>query len=268
MKFKQVALPYNFQIIKTKGLTNDLLILNDKYFVKRSKPITKAFLNWKNQINVIDEIKNAKFTLPILEATIADDKLWVLMPYYQNLTTLSKQTINQTTLKALAKLVQELHQVKIKNKIKHWDAINQLNLYCNLIKPEFDFQTIKNDLRQWLKTYQPKQKVLAHNDLVINNFVYQNKKWYLIDWDFAAVNDRLFDIAAFVSETLTKSEDINYWYQLFDISDSELQIINYWIKYQNLIWYHWAEYLAQKTNQKIYQTIAKLKLANLNKLIN
>lgn len=268
MKFKQVALPYNFQPSKAQGLTNDLLILNNKYFVKRSKPITKAFLNWKNQINVINEIKNAKFTLPILETTIADDKLWILMPYYQNLSALAKQTINQETLKILAKLVQQLHQIKIKNNIKQWDAIKQLNLYCNLIKSKDNFQTIKNELIQWLKTYQPQQIVLAHNDLIIDNFVYQDKKWYLIDWDFATLNDRLFDIASFVSETLTKSEDINYWYQLFKISESELEIINNWIKYQNLIWYHWAEYLYQKTNNKTYQTIAKIKLANLNKQVN
>jgi len=40
------------------------------------------------------------------------------MPYYQNLSALAKQTINQETLKILAKLVQQLHQIKIKNNIK------------------------------------------------------------------------------------------------------------------------------------------------------
>lgn len=265
MKFKKVALPYNFQASKEQGLTNDLLILNNQYFVKRSKSITKAFLNWKNQINVINQIKNAKFTLPILETTIADDKLWILMPYYQNLISLAKKEINQETLKELAKLVQQLHQTKIKNNINKWNPTKQLNLYCNLIKSEYEFLTIKNELIQWLKTYQPKQIVLAHNDLVIDNFVYQNKKWYLIDWDFAALNDRLFDIASFVSETLTKTEDINYWYQLFQITEAELKIINNWIKYQNLIWYHWAQYLYKKTNNEIYQIIAKTKLVNLNK---
>lgn len=263
MKFKEVSEPYNFQPSVVQGLTNDLLILNHKYFVKRSKSITKVFLNWENQIKVINEIKSAKFTLPILETTIADNKLWVLMLYYQNLTPLSKKTINQETLKTLAQLVQELHQTKITTQIIQWDAIKQLNLYCNLIKPKANLTKIKNELRQWLKTYQPKAIVLAHNDLVIDNFVYLNQQWYLIDWDFATLNDRLFDVASFVSETLTKAADISYWYQLFNISESELIIINHWIKYQNLIWYHWAEYLYKKTNNEIYQTIAKIKLANL-----
>lgn len=265
MKFKQVSEPYDFQKSKVQGLTNDLLILNNKYFVKRSKDITKVFLDWDNQINVINIIKDNKFTLPILEATISENKLWILMPYYQNLTTLASKEINQETLKQLAKLVQELHQVKIKSKIKKWDAIKQLNLYCNLVKTKENFQTIKTELINWLKTYQPKQLVLSHNDLVIDNFVYQNNKWYLIDWDFATINDYLFDIASFASETLIKQEDINYWYQLFKITESELNIINHWIKYQNLIWYHWAEYLYQKTNNQTYKLIAENKLTNLFK---
>ncbi|MDQ7982830.1 MAG: phosphotransferase [Spiroplasma sp.] len=264
MKFKQVELPYNFAVSKTQGLTNDLLILNDKYFVKRSKDISKKFLDWNNQINVINLVQNKKFTLPILEAMIDDNKLWILMPYYENLISLANKTIDQATLKALAKLVQELHQVKITNpKIKIWDPIKQLKLYCNLIQPEQNLEKIKNQLINWLKTYQPKKIVLAHNDLVIDNFVYLNQKWYLIDWDFATLNDCLFDIASFASETLTKVGDINYWYQLFNLSEAEITIINKWIKYQNLIWYCWAQYLYQETNNKIYQMIGKTKLANL-----
>lgn len=266
MKFTMVELPYNFKSINEQGLTNDLFILNDIFFVKRSKNWSKAFLNWENQLNIINLIRNKPFTLPILEAKITEEKLWVLMPYYQNLSTLSNHEINQKTLQQLALLVQQLHEIEVKDidKIIKWDALKQLNLYYNLISNDNEtIVSIKKELESWFNSYHPKNLVLSHNDLIINNFVCYQKEWYLIDWDFATLNDKLFDIASFASETLKKEEDINYWYQLFQLSENDLTIINYWIKYQNFIWYHWAMFLYQKTKDKIYQIIAQEKIKML-----
>lgn len=265
MKFNNIELPYNFKEYQDHGLTNDLFILNDQFFVKRSRTITKNFLNWENQLNVISLIKSQPFTLPILDAQISEEKLWILMPYYQNLSTLSQNLINQELLQQLAKLVQQLHDVITENnQIVKWNPIEQLNKYCNLFATTDEkVLTIKNDLTLWFKTYQPKTIVLSHNDLVLNNFVCHENKWYLIDWDFATLNDHLFDVASFASETLKNQLDISYWYQLFNLSEDDLKIVNYWIKYQNLIWYHWAMFLHQKTNTKIYQTIAEEKLKML-----
>lgn len=266
MKFTAVELPYNFQNLISNELTNDLFILNDSFFVKRSKAITKAFLNWENQLNVIQVVKSQSFTLPILEAQITEDKLWVLMPYYPNLTTLTDTKITQTILAELAKLVQQLHALKITpaDNINKWEPIVQLNLYCNLIQtnnPQLD--AIKKELISWLQTYQPTKLVLAHNDLVANNFVCHQKKWYLIDWDFATLNDPLFDVASFASETLKAPENVTNWLQLFNLNNEQLTIVNSWIKYQNLIWYHWALFLHQKTKIKTYQIIADEKLISL-----
>ncbi|MGL5268767.1 MAG: phosphotransferase [Spiroplasma sp.] len=266
MKFNSIELPYHFENSKEQGLTNDLFILNNDFFVKCSKPLTKAFLDWENEINVIALIKTQPFTLPILETQIFEDKLWILMPYYQNLSTLADHKINQEILQQLAKLVKYLHTTKIKpkNKIKKWEPLAQLNLYCNLVQINTNnLGAIKNELEIWLKSYQPEKIVLSHNDLVINNFVFHQEKWYLIDWDFATLNDPLFDIASFASETLKTDQDINYWYQLFQLSQKDLTIVNYWIKYQNLIWYHWAIFLYQKTKNKIYHTIAEAKIKQL-----
>lgn len=269
MKFNSVKLPYIFEnTTKEQGLTNDLFILNEIFFVKRSKLLTKAFLDWKNQLNVIALIKSQPFTLPILETQISEEKLWILMPYYKNLTTLSNYKINQEILQKLAKLVNQVHVIEInpENKIKIWNPIEQLNLYYNLVQTNnTTIITIKKELETWLTSYKPKKIVLSHNDLVVDNFVCLKDKWYLIDWDFATLNDWLFDIASFASETLKNPQDISYWYQLFQLSQNELKIINYWIKYQNLIWYHWAIFFYQQTKNKTYQIIADEKLKMLLK---
>ncbi|MBE4703974.1 phosphotransferase [Spiroplasma platyhelix] len=266
MKFTAVELPYNFQNLKDHELTNDLFILNDTFFVKRSKEITKAFLNLTNQLNVIQILRNQPFSLPILEAQITEDKLWVLMPYYHNLTTLSDQQITKEILQELSQLVQQLHEVEIKatDNIIKWEPIKQLNLYCNLIETNNTaINDIRTDLETWVKSYQPKKIVLCHNDLVPNNFVYHENKWYLIDWDFTTLNDPLFDVASFASETLKAKADVEYWYSLFNLSETELVNVQTWVKYQNLIWYHWAMFLYQKTKNKTYETIADEKLKML-----
>lgn len=268
MKFTKVKLPYHFKKNKEQGLTNELLILNNKYFVKKSQKITKRFLNWENQLNVINLIKNKNFTLAILEAKIDNENLWVLMPYYQNLMTLSDYQINQEILQQLALLVKELHATKIsKSKIIQWQPLAQLNLYCNLVSVTANVKNkideIKKELISWLQNYQPEKNVLVHNDLIADNFVNYENKWYLIDWDFATLNDSLFDVASFVSETLKNENDIKYWYQLFELSEKELIIVNYWIKYQNLIWYHWSLFMYQETNNKTYQIIANEKIKML-----
>lgn len=264
MKFTAVELPYNFQNLTNHELTNDIFILNESFFVKRSKEVSKAFLDWNNQLNVIELVRNQPFTLPILEAQFADEKLWVLMPYYPKLTTLADQPLTHEILQQLVPLVQQLHAIAPNEKIKKWDAVAQLNLYCNLVKSDDpQLATIKNELTTWLQTYQPQKMVLCHNDLVTNNFVQNEQQWYLIDWDFAMINDPLFDVASFASETLTTSEDINYWCELFQITTEERKIVTQWMKYQNLIWHHWALFLHQKTKNKTYQNIAEEKLKKL-----
>lgn len=266
MKFNVVELPYKFKSIENKGLSNDLFILNELFFVKCSKSVTDLFLNKENQISVIDLIRNKNFTLPILETKIEEEKLWVLMPYYQELTTLEKYEINDEILQQLSNLVKKLHTIEITNsKVIKWDPLVQLDLYCSLIDDKKSIKVFKNELESFFNMYQPQRIVLCHNDLIANNFVLKDS-WYLIDWDFACLNDYLFDVASFVSETLQEKENqqlINSWYQLFKLTEKELIVIDYWIKYQNLIWYCWATYLYNKTKEKIYQLIADNKMEML-----
>lgn len=76
----------------------------------------QPFLNFTNQINVIKLIKSKKFTLPINEVNINNNKLLTLMPYYHNLINLSEQIINKQILEQISSLVKQLHNIKFDNK--------------------------------------------------------------------------------------------------------------------------------------------------------
>ncbi|WP_252320871.1 MULTISPECIES: phosphotransferase [unclassified Spiroplasma] len=267
MKFKTIKPPYQLELLKTKGLTNDLFLVNKHFFLKQSKDILQPFLNFTNQINVIKLIKSKKFTLPINEVNINNNKLLTLMPYYHNLINLSEQIINKQILEQISSLVKQLHNIKFDNKslIKTWKGLEQLNLYCNLTTSNPCLEKITSEVIKWIATYQPTTIVLSHNDLTLNNFVKKNNCWYLIDWDFACWNDELFDIASFASESLTSETEINTWFNCFNLNNEQIIIAKKWMNYQNLIWYYWACYLYEQTNLNIYKEISESKLTNLLK---
>lgn len=267
MKFKTIKPPYQLEILTTKGLTNDLFLVNKQFFLKQSKNILQPFLDFTNQINVTKLIQQKKFTLPINEVIINNGKILTLMPYYHNLTTLSEQLIEKKLLREISLLVKQLHQITFDNKsgVKTWKGLAQLNLYRHLTTSNPCLEKITNDITKWITNYQPTTIVLSHNDLTLNNFVKKNNCWYLIDWDFACWNDQLFDIASFASESLTTENDINFWFNCFNLNHEQIIITKKWMNYQNLIWYYWACYLYEQTNLNIYQEISEHKLNNLLK---
>jgi thiamine kinase-like enzyme len=57
---------------------------------------------------------------------------------------------------------------------------------------------------------QPTELVLCHNDLNCGNLIFLNRKLYLIDFEYAMLNDKFFDIASFASETLTTKGEQAY----------------------------------------------------------
>lgn len=265
MKFKTIKSVFQCESLITKGLTNDLFLVNQQYFLKQSKNINQPFLNTENQIKVVQLVQWQKFTLPIIEINMQDNKLLTLMPYYHDLTTLVEQPIYEEILTILSNLVKQLHKIKYNNSLNIivWNSLENLKSYCELFRSEVDLTKVKTSVTNWLTTYQPERLVLSHNDLSINNFVKTNNHWYIIDWDFACWNDPLFDIASFASETLINDNDINFWFTCFNLNNEQITIVKQWMVYQDLIWYYWSCYLYKQTKISVYQEISNSKLQKL-----
>ena len=66
-----------------------------------------------------------------------------------------------------------------------------------------DLNLLKKEVKLILKDLPKFNFVLCHNDLVINNLLFKKKSLILNDYEFACLNDYLFDVASFISETLT-----------------------------------------------------------------
>lgn len=57
MKFKTIKSVFRCEPLITKGLTNDLFLINQQYFLKQSKSINQPFLNKENQIKVVQLVQ-------------------------------------------------------------------------------------------------------------------------------------------------------------------------------------------------------------------
>ena len=98
-----------------------------------------------------------------------------------------KTKLNQQRLKKLALLLKRLHHIKIRQK-------------PNYLKKKFKFKD-KKAIEAFKKlTLYKKEPVLCHNDLHPKNILFAQKNVQLIDWEYAGVNDKYFDLVSVIIE--------------------------------------------------------------------
>ena len=124
------------------------------------------------------QIQNLAFTQGITAEPLIFDKKNGFM-VFSFLEGAHKITISEDDLKRFAKNLQKLHNIKIDTKPIE---LNIGNITDEVIKA---FEIINN---------YPKDHVLCHNDLNPQNIFFSHDVKF-IDWEYAGVNDRYFDLA-------------------------------------------------------------------------
>ncbi len=255
--------------IKTKlnlGITNQNYKSIDNLFIRYSNSFTDLFIDHKNEIFVLEQIKNAYLTLPIVDYGYDGDNFFLVTPYYPTLQSLSAVKITNQVLKKVATIIKKLWETKINpnNQIKKFNPEQFLiTLKTAICKQLVNLDPYEKNL-DYLKL-QPTELFLCHNDLNSGNLVFLNQKLYLIDFEYAMLNDKFFDIASFASETLTTKDQQTYWFNLFNLTSQQQEKVLSLIYYQNILWIYWANYMYEQTKQKIFLKIIDLKLTNLQK---
>ncbi len=111
------------------------------------------------------------------------------------------------------------------------------------------------------------RKILCHNDLVSGNFLFSDDKTYLIDYEYAGMNDPYFDVMSFISEN-----------EIYDQKRRELILKTYFGHKPNaeesrglhitelmmdLLWAAWANMLYDKRKDMVYLHIFDIKIRDL-----
>lgn len=105
-----------------------------------------------------------------------------------------KETLKRDEVKALVDSVKKLHKIKINQ--KSYSLENDFNYYKKKLKDKKLQKLVKDSLKDLKKLKKYKfDPVTSHHDLNVNNILFYKNSVKFIDWEFACVNDRFFDLA-------------------------------------------------------------------------
>lgn len=114
--------------------------------------------------------------------------------------------------------------------------------------------------------------VLCHNDLVHDNVIIEpeSKKITLIDFEFAGLNNPVFDLASVLSENDIEDPDkCRYFIKAYygkDLGENQKKKVALTMLYEDYLWYYWALCRFKETRYAPFESIAEDKKKHLAKM--
>jgi len=103
------------------------------------------------------------------------------------------------------------------------DTVKQLHMYLHYDEEPIDLEIViksrENPITEAFETIRnyPREMVVCHNDLNQRNILWQAEKPYVLDFEYAGMNDCYFDLAAVSVEfNLTKEQETYMLYHYFE----------------------------------------------------
>ena len=231
------------------GMTNNNYLVettNRKFIVKFFGKGTEKLINRIAEKNNLEKIQDLELDV---ENYIFDIKEGIKVnEYIENATTFDAHYI-KTKNKEVAEILQKVHGSgkELEGEFKIFDEIKK---YEDLIQGEIKYvyyDKIRDkvfELQSHLEEIGIDRKS-CHIDLVPENFIEdENGRVYLIDWEYSAMNDPMWDLAAlFIESNYRKSEEgdfFKYYYsEKTPVSIAKIMIYKI---LQDFLWSLWTIY--------------------------
>lgn len=130
--------------------------------------------------------------------------------------TLNSDTIkSRDNLDSIAALFRRLHDCKQTVPVR-FDVFKKIAEYESLLTgaaykvPWFDYEEIRKEVFRLESSYDKDDLSLSfcHNDPLCENFILGSDRMYLVDWEYAGMNDPYWDIAdVFIEGEFTESDE-------------------------------------------------------------
>lgn len=189
-------------LLKNQGYCNTNYLLqtkNKKYLIRKFKLSTP-------DREFEFKVQKAAYKSNLAAKPLLLDKLNDLM-ICEFLDGYHKVKLSKENLKKIALLLRKLHKVKIRQK-----PSNVNNFFTSKSKE------VKQALAS-LEKYST-EYVLCHNDLNPQNILFSNTVKF-IDWEYASINDRYFDLASVCIEfNLNKKDEVYFLKNYFSNADT------------------------------------------------
>ncbi len=235
-----------------KGMTNrsfEFRCREKRYIMRIPGEGTDKMISRKNEHDVYQQLKGTGISDQVIY--ISPDNGYKITEYIENGRNCDSE--NKEDVKMCMLQLKEFHSRNLQ--VNHtFDLFEEIEYYEKLRGNERsvykDYAGTKEKIYE-LKEYidkQPKQIALAHIDAVSDNFLITDEKIYLIDWEYAGMQDIHVDIAMFAIYALydrTQVEQlISYYFQGDVEKDIKIKIYCY-IAVCGLLWSNWCEYKRQ-----------------------
>lgn len=164
------------------------------------------------------------------------------------------------------KLLSTLHNMNIKVPF-YFDPFKKILHYKKqILTPFIHFQNEQKTIERVKELYSP--NILCHNDVVQGNILFSSDREYLIDWEYAAMNDKHFDIASFFSENeITDPALRRQFYKGYSTSINDETVLLF-EALADILWGYWSNLLYEQRKEKIYKEIAFAKEAHYHKILS
>ena len=215
------------------GITNQNFLVNDgskKYFVRIGDDIPEHLVFRSNEI----QASNAASKIEVCPELLFHDKSIQVFNFIDGKTLESKDIKNN--MDYITKLIKKVHSKMPDNLVGQsvifW-VFYVIKNYKNFLEknnsayikalPELFEKSIKLE-----RISAPFDIVFSHNDLLPANFIQDNDKIWLIDWEYAGFNTPLFDLGGLASNNeFTEREEKNLLENYFEKKLSSELFIKY-----------------------------------------
>lgn len=238
----------NIQPLK-KGMTNrsfSFEVNSKRYIMRVPGEGTEKLINRKHEYDVYQAIKDENICDPVIYMN--PENGYKITEYIHN-----AHACDSTDFNDVSKCMNKLHafhdkKLKVNHTFEVFEELEKYESYWQGIPSIYrDYKTTKAHIYE-LKEFvdaQPKEWGLSHIDSVPDNFLFSDDELYLIDWEYAGMQDQHIDIAMFAIYSLYDREDVEKLIDAYfngQCKDLVRIKIYAYIAICGLLWSNWCEY--------------------------
>ena len=202
------SLPFWKNEIKIKaikgGLTNQNFLVQEnskKFFVRLGDDIPEHNISRSKELIA----SNAAAEIGLSPAVIYNTKGVLILEYIEGAMLSNDSIVDK--LESIISLIKKIHSEMSKKLYGHsvnFGAFDAIKRYAKLLKnhkssytqllPSLLFQVDKLEINT-----SPYDIVFCHNDLIFTNFLDDEDRLWIVDWEYSGFNNPLFDLGDFAS---------------------------------------------------------------------
>lgn len=231
-----------------QGMTNDSFIFsinNERYIIRVPGVNTEKIINRYQEYDVYQAIKDEEFVEPVVY--IDRDKGYKISKFIENSHTVNPKDWNE--ISACLKRLRDFHSQS--HRVEHYfDVFEHINYYESLMPNASiyeDYGNTKKNIESLESIIENlvKEWTLCHIDAVCDNFlVTENQDVYLIDFEYAAMQDPDLDLAMFIVYSLFDRQEIDRIIDIYfenQVTPLKRYKIYSYIAMVGLLWSNWCE---------------------------